>query len=279
MFRKTKIQWKYEVQNGALFVNKLEPIKFFTTILGMRSYKIKGNYFTKVNDWTKLQIILLCIIMSITIIANLQHFIETLEINLFFLATFSTYLAGLVNMISYWISNINSTCVIRIFKNLNYVELLFPGVNGYLHNGNHLSIVLHCSNFFLLIIESMNNYYNYSTKTRDFVKTRDVIAVGVIIYSLAAGFSFYQVCIFNNIISSYVNVINVLLCRAHGKPEYHYKNNDAFMFLLNNKILQSAEINSSKISPHLDIASVIEVYDKLLRNIEITNHKYNVLVS
>lgn len=282
MFCKTKIPWREyrcEIQNGTLFIKKLEPIKLFTTIFGMRSYKMTGKYFTKVGVWTKLQIICLCVISSITIGKIFQEFIEILDIDLFFLATFSIYLAGLVNILTYWISNINSTCIIRIFKNFDYVELLIPGVNGYLHNGNHLSIFFHCTNFFLLIIGTMDNFYNYSTKTRSVLEFQNMLAIGVIIYSLAAGFSFLQVCVLINIISSYVNVLNFLLCREHGKLEYHYENNDAFMFLLKNNILRHAEINPSRISPQLEIASVIQMYSKLLQNIEITNHKYNVLVS
>lgn len=282
MFLKSKIsylEYRSEIQNGPLFINKIEPIKIVATVFCLRSYKVTAKYFTKVNGWTKLRILFLCVITSITIARFFQEYIETLSIDLLFLATFSTTLAEMVNILAFWISNSNSTCVIKIFKNFDYVEMLIPGTNGYLHNGNHLTIIIHFLNFLIVTIDSINEFNIYLPRRQCFLELGDLLAVGEFIYSLALGCTFIQVCSFFNIISSYVNILNFLICRAYGRLDYYYENNDAFMFLLKNKIFRYGEINTSRIPKQLQIENVIQMYDKLLKNIEITNHKFHIVVS
>lgn len=269
----------HKISNGYLFHNKMEPMKLLHPFLGLRGYKMNGSYFSKVDRLAKFYLYFIVTCTIIMFFAKTKIRLEIKSSPLRVIARELMLLAGLTSVIVNWISNTNSTPLLKQYNNYNYIENLLPKFNSFVHNSNHLNLFLHLSQVLIVLVIQLLNFHIYHlTTSADYI-----FYYWTEFVSLTMDMLSFQPCIMVNLLSSYVNALNVVLCETYGRPEYHYENRDAFMFLVKNKILRYSDTYFNRPRnfqcKRLEVDAMMNIFDKLMDNLEMITHKYNVIVS
>lgn len=269
----------HRINNGYLFHKKIEPMKILHPFLGLRSYKKDGSYFSKVGWPTKIYLYFLVTCTTIIFIVNSKLRFEMKLSPLRVIASELVMITAIISVSGNWFSNTNSTPVLKQMNNYNFIENLAPKVNSFVHNSNHLNLFLHLSqvliNLTIMVLTFKKN--NFATPTDCFYYFWTEYL------SISLDISSFQPCIIVNLLSSYVNVINLSLCETFGRPEYHYENRDALMLLVKNKILRYSDTyfhNTRELQCNrLEVDTMMNIFKKLMDNLEMITHKYNIIVS
>lgn len=265
------------IENSALFNNKLEPLKWIHFILGLRSYRMKGLYLKKGAWWSSLYLAFLTILATVCISRSVvKHFIRFQGVSLHKIGITIIYISSLLHMITNWMLNINSSKVIKILENFNYVENVFPKKNAYLYNSNILNTSIHALEILFMAFERVLD----SNKITQFT----LVQFFNIFFNISMDFSVYQLCNIMNMISSYGNILNSSLCHFYNLPLYGLENKNVIIYILKKYILRFASFNhANKVSEIFtdtqDIYTFMRVNEKFLDILQITNNKFNIIVS
>lgn len=280
-FKNVHQQDRYRMENPKVFTNKIEPFQFVSSLLALKSYRIIDNHITTVHWTTKLQQLSYAVILLIDVFFIVKPIFSKINATsaVFYIASCLIHITGTLNVTIFWLSNINSIIFIKIMKNFDKIERLVPKMNGFVHSKNLTNMVVH----FVII-----SFISYSLISATYSAIIDKFTVSfpnlfLYLYIITTDFLVYQFCTIVHMISSYANLINSCLCKKFKKPDlnYNYNNNDALMTFLKNKILQYKIIYSKKKSNFAQIKMVdlVKIYDKLMDNLDLTNYKYNFVVS
>lgn len=273
---KNNINSSVEIKHGGLFVRKLEPLKFVHLILGTRSYKFNGTSFSIVSRSTAFYLILVCVLNIVINAINIIYYGESYtKLTLHGIVTYLMLISGTIHTTFFFISNINSTDVIKMFKNFDFIETSIPKMNIFLYSSVTLSIVLHFFDIIFMSTEYMSIFLRSFPNLYFF---EEILKVFTILIYISNDYSVYQCGIIMNLTSSYGNVINNDLSKSYGSPDINLKNTDALLCALNTKVLQCASNKYNKCN-RCNINYIIKMYDKILENLEIINRKYNIVVS
>lgn len=265
------------IENSVLFNNKLEPLKWIHLLLGLRSYRMKGSYLKKGAWWASLYLAFLTILAIVCISHSIvELFIRLQGVSLNKIGLTIINISSLLHMITNWMLNINSNKVIKILDKFNYVEKTFPSKNAYLYNSNVLNTSIHSFEIFLMAIQIV---INYDAKTQP-----NVAQFFYTFFNISMDFSVYQLCNIMNMISSYGNVVNTYLLNFYNLPHSGLENKNVIIYVLKKYILRFASFNHANnmretFTETQDIYTFMKVNEKLLDIVQITNNKFNIIVS
>lgn len=268
---------RYMIENSDLFKNKLEPLKWIHFLLGLRSYRMKGSYLKKGAWWASLYLVFLTILASVYISHCLvQNFISSPGVSLYKIGLTIILISALLHMITNWMLNINSYKVIKILVNFDFVEKTFPKKNPYLYNSNILNTSIHALEIFLMGLQRvvMDNQKSSQHNAVQYLST---------FFNVSMDFSLYQLGNIMNMISSYVNVINISLCIFYNLPQNGLENKNIIIHIIKKHILRFVSFNHENMvkgtfSETRDIYTFMNVNDKLMDILQITNNKFNIIV-
>lgn len=271
----------FELTKGYLFHNKLEPLKFLHLFLGLRSYRKDKSHFSNVPWWMKTYIHTLSILQIFVLVAyNISIVLEARMDNFICkLAALLMFFIGGILIIMTWTSNANTKYILKIIKNFDIIERAIPEINSFPHSNNTLNIAIHV--FFGFIFIGQTYYFH-------------VIYLGLyqfgllvweIINDIAIDYALYQFCIMLNMTSSYINVLNSLICEIYRINEYNYDQREPIMIFVKNNVFQYGTpapffTNTKEFQiTTLKNNDIVKIYNILMNNLELTNQKYNNVVS
>lgn len=105
-----------------------------------------------------------------------------------------------------------------------------------------------------------------------------------LVNNLASDFSLYHFCIRVNMTSSYTSVLNSLICQIYEIKKNNQIICDPFMIFVKKYVLQYTTTNNIANPKDFQVTTlntngVVRIYNKLINNLELTNLKYNTVVS
>lgn len=268
----------HKIHNIAAFTNKIEPFPILHLAFGLRSWRVvTGNILTNLHWTAKAYIIIVCstfLYVSFTFIP--PYFIQTQPSLIFFFASVTLYSTGSVNLSLMWLTNVNTKAVVKILKNLDILESFVPKLNGFVHGKSRVFLLIHFSSFAYVIYNA-----NLLFKTKNLTNFKLFSNLWRFVFSLTNDLIMYQICNIVNMLSSYANIMKIALCKNFKKPEYYQKQNDPVMFFFKTKIIQYTTLNPMKkhVIEKLDLVTMEIMYDKLVETLELTNNKFNIIVS
>lgn len=271
-----KIRSHRLVENGSLFNNKLEPLKWIHFFVGMTSYRLKGPYLKKGAWWASLYLVFLSIISMVYVNRGMStHTSKEYSVTILKIAEVCMYISSSVHLVSNWMLNINSNKVISVLENFDYIEKALPKMNAFIYNSNNVNKIIHTIEIiYLCIFEILIDSNNFPLFQNCFTT----------ICNIAMSFSVYQFCILVNMISSYKNVLNISICKFYNLPDYRFENINPIIYLLKRYIFQYASFDeSNKVSITFikaqNIHTFMKINNKLLNNLSLINGKFHVIVS
>lgn len=270
-----KNQSRRLIENGALLNNKLEPLKWIHFIMGLRSYRMKGSYFTKGPWWASLYLVCLIITLTINVTRSLiNYLIEYQEVTLHNIAISFVYITSTMHLIMNCMLNINTFKIITVLEHFDYVERAIPRMNSFLYNTNNINVMIHVFEILYMLLPKVIKYK----------KTFSLSTYFMIMFNIASDFSIFQLCIMINMISSYGNVLNASICNFYKLPDYLLDNRNATIHVLKKYILQYASFdkrikNNANFIETPNINTFVKINEKLLNNLSIINSRFNIIVS
>lgn len=266
----------YEVNNIKAFRNKIEPFPIFYLIFGLRGWGIEsGKNLTTLHWAGKVYII----IMGVLFVFGCVLFIPTILLKskssyIFYSATMFLSVAGMINTLLIWQSNITTKIMLKILKKLDELESFVPNVNEFIHGK---------SNFFIFIhLFSMSNVLYYTYHSSQILNMSIDIALFSSMwrhwYLFVGNYSVFQFCNIVNIINSYTHIINIALCKVFQKPANYQNLNDPIMYVLKSKIIRYTALDPTKVHilDQLDVTSLETMYDILMDTVELANYKFSI---
>lgn len=267
-----------KIENGELFHKKLEPLKFTHSIMGLRSYEFDGVYFRKISFFRVAYLFFLSIGCIMVYFYSLKRaYIVFKGITIHSVISFLIKITGAVQTTCFFLSNVNSSAVIKIFKNFDVIEKSIPNINGFLHKSNVLNVMLHSINI-LFVVTHVTIFQFVKVDLNEDNVFNTIITEATYFYYLVNDFSVYQCCNVMNMIGSYCNMLNIATCKMYRTA---YEQGDTFMMSIKNNILQYASVEQMKELRfvHRDTDHIIKMFERLILNLELANRKYNIIVS
>lgn len=278
-FKKQTNDYSCELKKGYLFHNKLEPLKSLHLFLGLRGYRKVKSQYSNVHWRMKIYVHSLLFFQLYTLFWYISTMVGVEgEGVIRKIARILIHITGAIIITMTWLSNTKTKHLYKIFKNFDVIERVIPKLNNFPRNNNILNLSVHA--FFLFIILGQTIYYAVTLNIDDY---NPVLELWAVTSGLATEYALYQLCIVLNMTSSYTNVLNTLICQICKCKEHNYNYREPFMVFVKHHVLQYVtpyyRIREEFQIITLKVTSVVKIYDKLMSNLELTNQKYNIVVS
>lgn len=259
------------ITNGALFNNKLQPSTWFYSFIGLISYQMNGSSFRRIPWYGKVYLMFLSAGISYWISYNLIIFWkDDCRVTLRNLGVSCLYISSIMHVVTIWLFNMNTSQTIKIFKEFDWIETTLPKINNFLYNSNKINIALHIIQVIYLTADILIEPIIFN-----------LVSCVVIYFNIVLVLSVHQFCIITNMISSYGSVLNISICKLYNRPEYQSDYRNPVMYIIRHKVFCFAsDYQKSKyLIPITSVEAITLMCDKLLDNLQISNSKYNIVVS